>query len=619
MAIDEDETFRRFGYRSWDLKPTSAKLVVIACDHCKAFFERACGRSRKELTYCRHCTWLPEVMAIRGARIGATRIARSSISHTPESVAKRKRTMVERYGSTTAPATRAALDKARADYREAHGGTPMQQPEVRAKRTRNNIEKYGVDHPMKTAAIRKKVEATHRERTGYATPFDNPETQVRIKTTNQERYGVDNPFQASVVKEKIKATSLVKYGREHPAQSEAVQAKTRKTNQERYGVDYVVAAPVTREKIRQTCLKRFGVDHPWKSLEVWAGIRQTNMERYGVDIAVAAPQTREKIRQACLDHYGVANPWLSSEVQAKAIDTRRERYGNGVFPFASKAEAAVAAFIASLGQIIERQVRLPSNKVLDVLVRDAKIGVEYCGLFWHNEASPEPRGPRYHADKMKSARSAGWRLVTIFEDEWVSHRVAVEGRLRAIFNACDASVGARKCQVNEIEASEARAFLAQHHLQGASGRETLTLGLRLDDQLISVMTFGPHHRQGREVAVLSRFATIGGLRIIGGASRLLAAALPQLRAAGHRTLVSWSDNRWSEGGVYTALGFALEAELPPDYSYVDMKNPKARISKQSQQKRLTECPKDLTEKQWATQRGLARIWDCGRKRWVLAL
>ena len=63
------------------------------------------------------------------------------------------------------------------------------------------------------------------------------------------------------------------------------------------------------------------------------------------------------------------------------------------------------------------------------------------------------------------------------------------------------------------------------------------------------------------------------------------------------------------------MGFAQESELKPDYYYVDTKNPKKRISKQSQKKNQTKCPDNLTELEWCNHRGLSRIWDCGKTRW----
>ena len=66
------------------------------------------------------------------------------------------------------------------------------------------------------------------------------------------------------------------------------------------------------------------------------------------------------------------------------------------------------------------------------------------------------------------------------------------------------------------------------------------------------------------------------------------------------------------------MKFKLEQEYPPDYSYVDVKSA-VRLSKQSQKKDLTACPKEMTELEWSIMNGLVRIWDCGKKKWVFNL
>ena len=46
---------------------------------------------------------------------------------------------------------------------------------------------------------------------------------------------------------------------------------------------------------------------------------------------------------------------------------------------------------------------------------------------------------------------------------------------------------------------------------------------------------------------------------------------------------------------------------------------KRNLTKQSQKKSNTNCPKDKTEYLWAKERGFARIWDCGKKRWKIII
>ena len=106
------------------------------------------------------------------------------------------------------------------------------------------------------------------------------------------------------------------------------------------------------------------------------------------------------------------------------------------------------------------------------------------------------------------------------------------------------------------------------------------------------------------------------IKILGGSQKLFKAAKNWAIENNHTSIISWSDNRWSQGKVYEHLGFKLDKELGADYSYVDLKNPKIRLSKQSQKKKENQLQ---TESQMAHEKGLAKIWDCGKKRWIYYL
>ena len=133
------------------------------------------------------------------------------------------------------------------------------------------------------------------------------------------------------------------------------------------------------------------------------------------------------------------------------------------------------------------------------------------------------------------------------------------------------------------------------------------------------MSLGKHNRQldaAKKEIILDRLCFKDEYSVIGGSSKLFKACLKWAAKSGYKKIISFSDNRWSLGKVYEKMGFILEKEYGADYSYVDIKNPRKRISKQSQKNSMTNCPKGLTEYALATQRGLARIYDCGKKRWI---
>lgn len=309
----------------------------------------------------------------------------------------------------------------------------------------------------------------------------------------------------------------------------------------------------------------------------------------------------------------------------KRKETILERYGEeGIPPFTGpygQAEEAMCQRIEELlGRELTRQVPLASGKIVDMYDAVSGIAVEYNGLYWHNELSSAARGFRYHRDKQRACEAQGMSLVTVFEDEWKTRQEAVENVILSRMGAVAATFGARKCDLQPVDPRVASVFLARHHVQGAPTSMWAAWGLYVVNRLLAVITVGPHHRQGHEqTAVLSRLCFPRGIQVTGGAKRLFKQVLACARERRCDRLVSWSDNRWFSGTVYPWLGFSLAEELPPDYTYVVLNKACTRVSKQSQRKSVTGCPAGMTEHEWALERGLARIWDCGKKRWEMAL
>lgn len=308
----------------------------------------------------------------------------------------------------------------------------------------------------------------------------------------------------------------------------------------------------------------------------------------------------------------------------KRAATMLARYGTAGLPVPpnayGKAEHVLRERLEPvLGRALTTQLPLPGGKSVDLYDPVSHVGVEYCGLHWHHETSKTPRGPTYHRDKMKLCSSQGIDLITIFEDEWLHRPGPVMNVLCARLGVHERRLFARQCELRPLGPPEANVFLEEHHLRGASHAPWAAWGL-FADELVGVLTLGPHHRQGHEqVGVVDRLCFAGGVVVVGGAGRLIAAAAKEARERKQTALVSWSDNRWSRGAVYERLGFTLDANMPPDYTYVVAAQPRERLSKQSQMKSRTGCPADKTEHEWALERGLSRIWDCGRKRWKLTL
>ena len=88
----------------------------------------------------------------------------------------------------------------------------------------------------------------------------------------------------------------------------------------------------------------------------------------------------------------------------------------------------------------------------------------------------------------------------------------------------------------------------------------------------------------------------------------------------HGKVISFSDNRHSNGNLYKECGFQLDKELPPDYFYT--KDYHSRLNKTHfrKEKIAKKFNIDITGKtEWELMQelGYDRIWDAGKKRWVL--
>jgi hypothetical protein len=77
------------------------------------------------------------------------------------------------------------------------------------------------------------------------------------------------------------------------------------------------------------------------------------------------------------------------------------------------------------------------------------------------------------------------------------------------------------------------------------------------------------------------------------------------------SVVAYSDNRLFDGGVYRVMGFRLDGDVKPDYYW-------ARGDNRFHKSALRKPPKcAVTETALRESQGYRKIWDLGKKRWVL--
>jgi very-short-patch-repair endonuclease len=356
--------------------------------------------------------------------------------------------------------------------------------------------------------------------------------------------------------------------------------KARATNQKKYGVDYIFQIPEFQEKLQIEKMNKYG------SLYVNSDkLRATNQKKYGVDYIFQIPEFQEKIRQL-----------------------KYLKYKQGIITWSgtkSKDEKDLIGWLNSLSNFKFKGNRtLLGQYEIDAYCPELKLGIEYCGLYWHSE---RVKPNDYHYKKYQLCKNQGVRLITIFEDEWKLRTEQVKDFIKATIGLYDIRIPARKCEFKKVCKSDAISFLKDSHIQGAPHSIIDAYGLFYRNDLVGVVTYAKHHRNGNEI-VLNRLSFKRGVQIIGGASKLF-------KNSPHQNIITWSDNRWSTGKLYEQNGFKLDGILGPDYSYVLNDNKYTRRSKQSSQKKILDIPKEISEHQWHLNQGIYRIYDCGKIRW----
>ena len=458
-----------------------------------------------------------------------------------------------------------------------------------------NLEKHGCESYFQTEEFKQKRKQKLIAKLGVDSPLKNAEVQKKHKKTCLERYGVENYSQFAGFDEKRKNNSLKKYKVESPSQLEEVKEKRKFTNTNRYGVENYTQTQEFKERYKKQSMLKFGVDHPSKCKSTRDKAKATCRERYGEDNYAKTQEFKERYIKTCLQKYGVPNPLIINQT-----------YG--------KAQKEMQDWLNSLGYNFQPDYSLFPPKEIDLYDAGTKLAIEYCGLFWHNEMSLEPRGKDYHYNKYLACKKKNIRLLTIFEDEWRDKKEICKSRIKSVLGL-NQRIFARKCDCMEISKQEFNNFCNLNHLQSENNLGIVYFGLYHQNEIVGAISLGRHHRNKKQI-VLDRLCFKMNSTVIGGSSKLFRQCVEYVKKKRFLEIISWSDNRWSEGGVYVELGFELEQELKPDYSYTNYYNPTKRISKQSQKKSNTGCPPDMTEKEFALQNGLARIWDCGKKRWI---
>ena len=279
----------------------------------------------------------------------------------------------------------------------------------------------------------------------------------------------------------------------------------------------------------------------------------------------------------------------------------------------SKGETELFDFVFSLcSDAIKSYRKTYHSKELDIYIPSLNLGIEFNGLYWHSESVlvSNNKSPTSDFEKMNYFQNLGIRVISIFEDEWNQKQDIVKSRLRNLLGHTSNKIYARNCVVSEISSKEASYFCSQTHIMG-TGRSNVRYGLYYNNELISVMTFSKNNisRKNANIWEINRFSSKLNTSIIGGASKLFSAFVRNLNP---KSVISYADNRWSDGNLYNQLGFKKTNTGTPNYWYIA---PNAGRIHRFNLRKTKDDDQTLTEFENRQKQGYTRIWDCGSSKW----
>lgn len=281
----------------------------------------------------------------------------------------------------------------------------------------------------------------------------------------------------------------------------------------------------------------------------------------------------------------------------------------------SQQETEVGRYLDSIGVSWRPDRIILNGSEIDIFVEEHNFGIEIDGLYWHSYGKFETTKEKYrHLEKTKIAKSNGVSLIHVLDYEWKHKQDIVKSMILSKLGKTT-RIFARNCIMREIDSKIARSFLDSNHIQGFSPA-TIYLGLFYKETLVMLMSFGKPRFNDNYEWELIRSASLLGHSVVGGASRLLSNFRKKYPSA---SIICYSDRRFGEGSVYSAIGFNLAGETKPGYFWTDgdkiWNRMKFQRSKLKDQLPLFDQNKSEAENMFAN--GYRRYWDCGNLKFVI--
>lgn len=408
--------------------------------------------------------------------------------------------------------------------------------------------------------------------------------------------------------EYLKQKTLEKHGVENVFQLESTKQKIRQTNTERYGAGCSLQNSEIKNKAKQTMLKKYGVENPYQNEEIRA--RMTEKKRAGLQEKMI-----EILRQNNLEIIsGEFLSWQFVESVRKPMILKCNKCGNTfeylflhtkniecACPYcreanASSGERELNEFIKSFNidfRTNDRSVIRPQE--LDIVIPSKKIAIEYDGLYYH---STENKGMNYHLNKSNLCKAVGYRLIHIFEDEWIGKKEIVKSYLTKILGFAKI-IPADACIIRDINTKTVKEFVTANSLK-AFVDARIHYGCFYKDKLIAVFSSAKQPFIKDDNYEIVNFTELLGIEIKGIIDKMLST----FKSIEINSLIIKFDKRYQDSTIFINSGFIFVKNTEPKRWYWKKyeRIPKSYFTKERKNLEVGQTPESL---------GYRSIYDCG--------
>jgi len=213
-------------------------------------------------------------------------------------------------------------------------------------------------------------------------------------------------------------------------------------------------------------------------------------------------------------------------------------------------------------------------KELDIYLPDAKLAIEFDGLYWHSEGGHHTVDKNYHLHKTELCEKQNIHLIHIFENEWTYENEIIKNKLKNIL----------KLNNNIIKSSKI-AFLENIN----KSKIIIKLNNKSNNTIIMSCTF---------LKIKNKYEIINISNIeYNGFSKILKYFIKNYNP---NAIIFKADRRWFtvKNNIFKKYGFKLIKVEKPKYYY--FKNSKKEF-----------CIENKNKWSYLKSQGYFRIYDCG--------